>query len=150
DRIRATSRSRPPGSRGARSRGADDPGRVSAASRCREPAARLHDGRRGAASPGAGDGAAGRWESLDRTLRTPATGGAVSRAALRQNAGVSSTDPRRSSMASRHPVNRTLVDQATRGDRIADAVTSFLGSWRFIIVQSILVAAWVAGNVYLV
>jgi uncharacterized membrane protein len=49
-----------------------------------------------------------------------------------------------------HPVNVKLADQATLGDRIADAVTGFLGSWRFIVIQTMLVAIWVAGNVYLV
>ena len=53
-------------------------------------------------------------------------------------------------MASRHPVNQILVDQATRGDRVADAVTNFMGSWRFIIIQTLVVALWVAGNIYLI
>ena len=52
-------------------------------------------------------------------------------------------------MNSRHPVNRKLVDEAPLGSRIADKVTGFLGSWRFIILQTIVVALWVAGNVYL-
>jgi uncharacterized membrane protein len=50
----------------------------------------------------------------------------------------------------RHPVNRELVDHEPRSQRIADAVTNFLGSWTFIIIQTLVVAAWVAGNVYLV
>ncbi len=50
---------------------------------------------------------------------------------------------------SRHPVNRVLVDNAPTGARIADAVTSFLGSWRFIVLQTLVVIAWVAGNVVL-
>jgi len=53
-------------------------------------------------------------------------------------------------MASRHPVNQVLVDHATPGDRVADAVTGFLGSWRFIIVQTIVVSIWVLGNIYLI
>jgi len=53
-------------------------------------------------------------------------------------------------MASRHPVNKVLVDQAPRGDRIADVVTSFMGSWRFIIIQTLVVTAWVIGNIYLI
>ena len=52
-------------------------------------------------------------------------------------------------MTYRHPVNRTLVDEAPLGSRIADKVTGFMGSWRFIIIQTIVVACWVAGNVYL-
>jgi uncharacterized membrane protein len=50
---------------------------------------------------------------------------------------------------SRHPVNKVLYDDAPRGARIADLVTGFLGSWRFLIVQTILVLAWIASNVYL-
>ena len=50
---------------------------------------------------------------------------------------------------SRHPVNKVLVDDAPLGARIADAVTGFLGSWRFIILQTVIVLAWIAGNVAL-
>ena len=48
-----------------------------------------------------------------------------------------------------HPVNKALVDDAPRGARIADMVTGFMGSWRFIIVQTVIVAIWLAGNIYL-
>jgi uncharacterized membrane protein len=48
-----------------------------------------------------------------------------------------------------HPVNRKLLDDASRGERIADKVTGFLGSWRFIVIQSVIVLAWIAGNVFL-
>jgi uncharacterized membrane protein len=48
-----------------------------------------------------------------------------------------------------HPVNRKLLDEASRGERIADQVTGFLGSWRFIIIQSVIVLIWVAGNIFL-
>jgi uncharacterized membrane protein len=50
---------------------------------------------------------------------------------------------------SRHPVNRALIDEAPIGARIADQVTGFLGSWRFLILQTVAVLAWVAGNAYL-
>jgi uncharacterized membrane protein len=33
------------------------------------------------------------------------------------------------------------------GDRLADAVALFMGSWKFIILQTILVVAWMAANV---
>ena len=49
----------------------------------------------------------------------------------------------------RHPVNQQLLDDAPLGARIADAVTGFMGSWRFLILQTVLVAAWLAGNIYL-
>ena len=50
---------------------------------------------------------------------------------------------------SRHPVNKEFLDEAPFGARIADRVTGFLGSWRFLILQTILVAVWIAGNLYL-
>jgi uncharacterized membrane protein len=49
----------------------------------------------------------------------------------------------------RHPVNVLHYDQATRGQRIADRVTGFMGSWPFIIVQTVIVAIWLGGNIYL-
>ena len=49
----------------------------------------------------------------------------------------------------RHPVNVALHTNAPMGVRIANAVTGFMGSWKFIILQTIVVAVWVAGNVYL-
>ena len=36
------------------------------------------------------------------------------------------------------------------GDKIADAVASGMGSWRFIIIQSAIVAAWIALNLFAV
>ena len=48
-----------------------------------------------------------------------------------------------------HPVNIKLVDQAPRGARIADRVTGYLGSWNFIVIQTVIVLLWIAGNVAL-
>jgi uncharacterized membrane protein len=48
-----------------------------------------------------------------------------------------------------HPINRTLHDEAPLGARIADRVTAFIGSWQFIVIQTVIVLIWVAGNVYL-
>ncbi|MDQ2965613.1 MAG: DUF1003 domain-containing protein [Chloroflexota bacterium] len=42
-----------------------------------------------------------------------------------------------------------MVDDAPRGARIADRVTGFLGSWRFLAIQTALVLIWIAGNVVL-
>jgi uncharacterized membrane protein len=42
-----------------------------------------------------------------------------------------------------------MFDDAPLGARVADAVTSFMGSWRFIILQTLVVVAWVAGNIFL-
>jgi uncharacterized membrane protein len=49
----------------------------------------------------------------------------------------------------RHPVNIEFLDDAPLGARIADRVTGFLGSWRFLILQTVLVALWLVGNIYL-
>lgn len=53
-------------------------------------------------------------------------------------------------LLSRHPVNRALVDEAPLGARVADAVSGFLGSWRFIILQTLIVTVWIVGNIALV
>jgi uncharacterized membrane protein len=50
---------------------------------------------------------------------------------------------------SRHPVNRAMYEDADVGARVADRVTRFLGSWRFLIIQTIIVIAWIVGNVIL-
>jgi uncharacterized membrane protein len=42
-----------------------------------------------------------------------------------------------------------MIDDAPRGARIADAVTGFMGSWRFIALQTVIVVVWVLGNLYL-
>jgi uncharacterized membrane protein len=55
----------------------------------------------------------------------------------------------RARVPSRHPVNRAVIDEAPLGARIADRVTGFMGSWKFIVVQTVIVAIWIAGNVYL-
>ncbi len=48
-----------------------------------------------------------------------------------------------------HPVNQKLIDEAPLGARIADKVTGFLGSWRFIVFQSVVVLIWLVGNIVL-
>lgn len=50
----------------------------------------------------------------------------------------------------RHPVNKELAEGAPLGSRIADKVTGFLGSWTFIVIQTLVVAVWVLGNIYLI
>ncbi|MBI2781537.1 MAG: DUF1003 domain-containing protein [Chloroflexi bacterium] len=49
----------------------------------------------------------------------------------------------------RHPVNRAMVEEAPLGARIADRVTGFMGSWKFIIVQTVIVVIWIGGNIWL-
>jgi uncharacterized membrane protein len=50
---------------------------------------------------------------------------------------------------SRHPVNRALIDEAPWGERFADAITGFMGSWKFIVVQTVVVLAWLVANLIL-
>ncbi len=50
---------------------------------------------------------------------------------------------------SAHPVNRTLIDEAPLGARVADRVTGFLGSWRFLIIQTVIVVMWIVANAVL-
>jgi uncharacterized membrane protein len=49
----------------------------------------------------------------------------------------------------RHPVNRAMVEDAPLGAKIADGVTGFMGSWKFIVIQSVIVTTWIAGNIFL-
>ena len=57
--------------------------------------------------------------------------------------------PKTRKARSRHPVNVAQYDDATRGERIADRVTGFMGSWAFIIIQTVIVMFWVGGNIWL-
>jgi uncharacterized membrane protein len=49
----------------------------------------------------------------------------------------------------RHPVNAEMFNEPPLGARIADEVTGFMGSWKFIAIQTVIVVVWIAGNVYL-
>ena len=49
----------------------------------------------------------------------------------------------------RHPVNVAMDTEAPLGARIADRVTGFLGSWRFLVIQTIFVIIWIIGNIIL-
>lgn len=40
-------------------------------------------------------------------------------------------------------------ERRTIGDRIADGVSIGMGSWRFIIIQTIIIAIWIGGNAWL-
>jgi uncharacterized membrane protein len=48
-----------------------------------------------------------------------------------------------------HPVNRAVRDEAPLGARVADRVTDFMGSWKFIAIQTVIVLFWIGGNVVL-
>ena len=49
----------------------------------------------------------------------------------------------------RHPVNQAMYGEEPLGARIADRVTTFLGSWKFLVIQTVVVAIWIAGNIVL-
>lgn len=49
----------------------------------------------------------------------------------------------------KHVVNVIHHDEATLGERIADKAASGIGSWRFLIIQSVLVTFWVVSNIVL-
>ncbi len=46
----------------------------------------------------------------------------------------------------RAPVNLRHFEDRTVGERVADAVTAGVGSWPFIVTQSILLAVWIVAN----
>lgn len=46
-----------------------------------------------------------------------------------------------------HPANVWRHDNRDFGARVADHVTGFMGSWKFVIVQSVIVVAWIICNV---
>src|SRR5579864_6434398 len=47
----------------------------------------------------------------------------------------------------KHPVNRLIHDEATLGERVADKASGGIGSWTFLIVQSVLIVFYVTLNV---
>ncbi|PZS21859.1 MAG: hypothetical protein DLM54_03855 [Acidimicrobiales bacterium] len=47
----------------------------------------------------------------------------------------------------RHPVVARLDDDRSRSERIADGAVAAMGSMRFIVIQTAIVAAWIAVNV---
>ncbi len=47
---------------------------------------------------------------------------------------------------SRHPVNIRLHDQRTAGQRAADSFTYSFGTWRYIIIQTVIILGWMFIN----
>jgi uncharacterized membrane protein len=68
---------------------------------------------------------------------------------VRRSAGIGGTRERVRLPTFRHPVNRAVFDEAPLGARVADRVTGFMGSRRFIIIQSVIVAIWLCANIIL-
>lgn len=51
----------------------------------------------------------------------------------------------------RHPANiRHLGEGRTPGERVADSVASRVGSWPFIITQTLLLGVWILANAFLI
>src|SRR6266851_7342597 len=46
-------------------------------------------------------------------------------------------------------VNEVADERLTRGQRVADRVATGMGSWRFIIIQSVIVVVWIISNIWL-
>jgi uncharacterized membrane protein len=46
-----------------------------------------------------------------------------------------------------HPANRYRHDRRTTGQRLADSVTGVFGSWRFIVIQTVIVILWIGANI---
>jgi uncharacterized membrane protein len=49
-------------------------------------------------------------------------------------------------LRSRQPARSANLPRSSRGDKVADLVTATVGSWRFIIIQSCLLAVWIFLN----
>jgi uncharacterized membrane protein len=73
----------------------------------------------------------------------------VTAVGLRRSLGIASAARSRRPPAYRHPVNQAVFEAAPVGARVADRVTGFMGSWRFIVIQTVIVAVWLASNIIL-
>src|SRR5437868_9172299 len=49
----------------------------------------------------------------------------------------------------KHPVNVVHHEEATFGEHLADKISSGIGSWPFLIIQTAAVATWMVGNAIL-
>lgn len=52
--------------------------------------------------------------------------------------------------AARHPVDEILEAKETFGERAAERVIGFMGSWKFLGLQTLVILVWIATNVYLI
>ena len=75
------------------------------------------------------------------SVRTSDTGQAALKETLHRHKVVSGDH--------KHPVNVIHHEEATFGERLADKISSGIGSWPFLIVQTAAVAAWMVGNAIL-
>jgi uncharacterized membrane protein len=58
------------------------------------------------------------------------------------------TARRRIAASHKHPVNQLFHDEATVGEKVADKVSSGIGSWWFLGIQSVLIVIWLSLNVW--
>src|SRR3982074_3288754 len=67
------------------------------------------------------------------------------------NTGLKPTLPQRNLNADDHkpPVNVLHHDEATFGEMLADKISAGIGSWTFLIIQTLAVAVWMIGNAIL-
>jgi uncharacterized membrane protein len=56
-------------------------------------------------------------------------------------------EKKQSSKGHGHPVNIVHHDEATFGERVADKMAAGIGSWTFLIAQSVLIVIWITLNV---
>ena len=68
---------------------------------------------------------------------------------LPRRGGTASSAHNTRAPAYQHPVNQAVFEAAPFGARVADRVTGFMGSWRFIVIQTAIVAVWLASNIVL-
>jgi|SRR5215472_14975025 len=50
----------------------------------------------------------------------------------------------------RHPANLARWHNRDRGQRAADRVAAYMGSWRFIGIQTVIIVLWIVANVVVV
>jgi len=89
------------------------------------------------------------WLPNDHDPRRPSSAEQASIASPADNSGRIERNPSPRSKSkedavvrrSRHPVNVKLIDEAPLGARVADRVTGYLGSWRFIVIQTVIVGS---------
>src|ERR1700753_4251745 len=46
----------------------------------------------------------------------------------------------------KHPISQRLHEERTRGERLADKISDQIGSWRFLVIQTVVITLWVAVN----
>ena len=66
---------------------------------------------------------------------------------LRERQLTSADLERLSYLRSLQPARNATLPRSSRGEKVADVVTATVGSWRFILIQSCLLAVWIVLNV---